>query len=105
MHFLSKFQRARRERNATPQDAVRYAFSTVGVALWVSSIILIVGFAVLAMSTFKINATLGLLTAITLACAIVADFLLLPPLLMALEGARRMTGLRPKPTRFAETME
>ncbi|MCH8112341.1 MAG: MMPL family transporter [Proteobacteria bacterium] len=88
VHFLSKYLRARRERSATSEEAVRYAFTTVGTALWVAAAILIAGFAVLFLSTFEINRVLGLLTAITLAVALVADFLLLPPLLMAIDGRR-----------------
>ena len=48
-------------------------------------IVLIAGFAVLAFSTFKLNAGMGLLTAIAIALALLADFLFLPPLLMKLE--------------------
>ncbi len=82
VHFLSKYARARRQRGDNTQDAIRYAFSTVGTALWVTSIILIAGFGVLALSAFKINQEMGVLMAITLACALVADFLLLPALLL-----------------------
>ena len=86
VHFLSKYQRAQKQYGATAEEAVRYAFSTVGTALWVTTAILIAGFAVLSFSTFKINATLGQLTAITLFMAIVVDFLLLPALVIALDG-------------------
>ena len=89
VHFLSKYLRARRDQGADAQAAVRYAFSTVGTALWVTSAILVAGFAILSLSTFQINATLGLLTAITLVCALIADFLLLPPLLMAIDRGKR----------------
>jgi predicted RND superfamily exporter protein len=82
VHFLTKYMRARRQRGNNTADAIRYAFSTVGTALWVTSLILIAGFAVLALSTFKINQEMGLLMAITLACALIADFLLLPALLL-----------------------
>ncbi len=85
VHFLSKYLRARRENNATSQEAVRYAFNTVGTALWVTSAVLVCGFFVLTFSDFKLNSGMGLLTAITIAFALVADFLLLPPLLMKLE--------------------
>jgi predicted RND superfamily exporter protein len=88
VHFLSKYQRAQKYHGADAEAAVRYAFSTVGTALWVTTAILIAGFAVLSLSTFKINATLGQLTAITLFMAIVVDFLLLPALLLALDGRR-----------------
>ena len=82
VHFLSKYVRAKRLRGASTEDAIRYAFSTVGTALWVTSLILIAGFAVLALSSFKINQEMGVLMAITLACALIADFLLLPALLL-----------------------
>jgi len=85
VHFLSKYLRARREQQLTPPDAVRYAFSTVGTALWVTSLVLIAGFMVLSQSPFKLNSDMGLLTAITIAFALAADFLFLPPLLMKVE--------------------
>ncbi|MDV7341794.1 MMPL family transporter [Terasakiella sp. A23] len=85
VHFLSKYTRARRERGASPQAAVRYGFNTVGTALWVTTAVLVLGFAVLAFSTFKVNADMGILTAITIAIALFIDFLLLPPLLMLFE--------------------
>ena len=85
VHFLSKYLRARREQQLAPPDAVRYAFSTVGTALWVTSLVLIAGFMVLTQSPFKLNADMGLLTAVTIAFALAADFLFLPPLLMKVD--------------------
>jgi predicted RND superfamily exporter protein len=85
VHFLSKYLRARREQGLDPQSAVRYAFHTVGSAMLVTSLVLIAGFLVLTHSGFKVNADMGLLTAITIAFALVADFLLLPTLLMKLD--------------------
>jgi len=82
IHFLSKYLRARREQGLNAEDAVRYAFSTVGVALWVTSAALVAGFLVLATSSFKLNSGMGLLTAIVIALALIVDFLLLPPLLI-----------------------
>lgn len=85
IHFLSKYLRARREQGLGAEDAVRYAFSTVGVALWVTSVALVAGFLVLATSSFKLNSGMGLLTAIVIAIALIVDFLLLPPLLIRLD--------------------
>jgi len=82
VHFLSKYLRARQEKGLNAEDSIRYAFSTVGVALWVTSIVLVLGFLVLAFSSFLINAQLGLLVFITISIALITDFLLLPPLLM-----------------------
>jgi hypothetical protein len=85
VHFLSKYLRARREKSLSPADAVRYAFHTVGTALWTTSIVLIAGFLVLTGSPFELNSGMGLLTAITIGLALLADFLLLPTLLMTLD--------------------
>jgi predicted RND superfamily exporter protein len=43
------------------------------------------GFLVLALSAFKLNSGMGLLTSLVIVIALIADFLLLPPLLMKLE--------------------
>ncbi len=85
VHFLSKYLRARRENGLSSEDAVRYAFRNVGMALFTTSVVLVVGFLVLALSSFELNAGMGLLTAIVISFALVADFLLLPPLLMAFD--------------------
>ncbi len=86
VHFLSKYLRARREEGLSSADAVIYAFSTVGRALAITSFVLIAGFLVLALSSFELNSGMGLLTAIVIGFALIADFLLLPPLLMKFEG-------------------
>lgn len=86
VHFLSKYLRARREKGYTPEQAVRYAFHTVAVALWVTTIVLCCGFGVLIFSTFKMNADMGLMTAMTLAIALIVDFLFLPALLLKIDG-------------------
>ena len=85
VHFLSKYLRARRENNLSSPDAVRYAFKSVGTALIVTSIVLVCGFFVLTFSDFRLNSGMGLMTAITILFALLADFLLLPPLLIKME--------------------
>jgi len=85
VHFLSKYLRARREEQLSTEDAVRYAFFTVGTALWVTSLVLTAGFLGLSRSAFEVNSGMGLLTAITIVIALIADFLFLPPLLMAVD--------------------
>ena len=88
VHFLSKYLRARREKGLDAEDAVRYAFSTVGLALVVTSLVLVCGFLVLTNSAFALNSNMAFMTAVTIVFAIVADFLLLPPLLMAIRRKR-----------------
>lgn len=85
VHFLSKYQRARKELGKSAEEAVRYAFSTVGVALWVTTLVLVAGFLVLAASDFNMNAHMGMFTALTIGIALVIDFLFLPALLISVE--------------------
>ncbi|MCK5525024.1 MAG: MMPL family transporter [Thiomargarita sp.] len=85
IHFLSKYLRAYREQKLSSTEAVLYAFKTVGMALWITTLVLVAGFAVLSLSPFQLNADMGLMTAITIALALIVDFLFLPPLLMLLE--------------------
>ena len=85
VHFLSKYQYARSALGKDPENAVRYVFATVGVAMLVTTTALVAGFLVLSLSTFAMNASMGLLTALVLAIALIADFTLLPSLLLWLE--------------------
>ena len=85
VHFLSKYQRARSEFGCAPPDAVHLAFRTTGRALLTTSLVLVAGFAVLALSSFQLNAGMGQLTALVIALALAADFFLLPPLLMKVD--------------------
>ncbi len=85
VHFLSKYLRARREQGSDVEAAIHYAFQTVGSALWISAAVLIVGFSVLAWSDFAINANLGMFVALTVAVALVVDFLVLPSLLLLVD--------------------
>jgi len=93
VHFLSKYLHARREKQANPKAAVHYAFGNVGSALWITTLVLVAGFTVLAQSTFSLNADMGLLTAITIFIALVVDFFFLPPLLMLLDKEKQAESL------------
>ncbi len=94
VHFLSKYRRARHEHNSTAEDAVRYAFQTVGRALFTTSAVLVAGFLILVLSPFIPTVQVGLLVALIITFALVADLLLLPSLLITLDR-------RANPTRSA----
>jgi hypothetical protein len=85
IHFLSKYLRARREENMDPAAAVRYAFNTVGTAMWVTTVALVAGFSVLTVSGYNVNAQMGLLSAITISLALLLDFFFLPALLLMMD--------------------
>ncbi len=82
VHFLSKYLRAKREKGYSTEKAITYAYTHVGKALVVSSIVLTVGFVVLMMSPFALNSDMAKLTTWIIAAALIVDFLLLPVLLL-----------------------
>nr|VFJ86497.1 MAG: hypothetical protein BECKLFY1418B_GA0070995_100361 [Candidatus Kentron sp. LFY] len=88
IHFLNKYLHARRKQNLESPDAVRYAFDRAGVALWTTSLTLVAGFLVLTLSSFSLNSSMGIMTAMIIVLALFTDFLLLPPLLMKWDGSR-----------------
>ena len=68
----------------------------MGLALLATSIVLVAGFTVLMFSAFTLNSQMAMMTAVTIVFAIVADFLLLPPILMALDGSRNKVEAAPE---------
>ncbi|MFD2179982.1 efflux RND transporter permease subunit [Veronia pacifica] len=81
VHFLTKYRYARLKGDDVEQ-AIRFAFETVGRALWVTTLVLVAGFSVLASSSFRVNADMGTMSAIVIFIALVVDFLLLPAALL-----------------------
>lgn len=105
VHFLSKYLRARRELNANAEDAVRYAFHNVGRALVVTTFILVIGFAILSTSPFRLNSWMGQLTAIVITFALLADFIMLPALLIAFDKGKGGKTIETKETKTKSVAE
>ena len=89
VHFLSKYLRARREYGRSVEQAVFYAFETAGQALFTTTIVLVAGFLIFAFSPFIPTAQVGVLTAMIIAFALVADLTLLPALLISIDRGSR----------------
>ena len=87
IHFLNRYLRARRDGKHA-SDAIRFAFRTVGRALFTTTAVLSAGFLVFATSGFQLTWTLGILVSTTLVIALIADFLLLPSLLLAIDRGK-----------------
>ena len=85
VHFLSKYRRAREEYGHDPQEAVRYSLKTAGRAIFTTTLVLVAGFLVFTLSPFLPTAGVGWLASLIIALALLADFLLLAPLLMAVD--------------------
>lgn len=92
VHLLSKFQLSLKEKSASAEDGIVYAFSHVGVALLICNCVLIAGFLILTASDFKLNSDLGLFTSLTFVLALIVDFLLVAPLLLRLFPGERDTA-------------
>ncbi len=90
VHFFSKYMRAREQLDKTSEDAVRYAFHTVAKPLVITTVVLVVGFSVLMMSNFTVNAKMGTMISATISIALIFDFLLLPALLMKFDKKKSL---------------
>ena len=88
IHFLTKYLRARREHGYSAEDAVRYAFDTVGRALVVTTIVLVSGFVILSQSSFGMNEGMAKVTTIIIISALIIDFLMLPAILLITAGSK-----------------
>ena len=91
IHFMTKYQRAR-NNGLLPSESVQFAFRSVGKALFATTIVFGLGFMVFGASGMSTNQALGLLVGMTVIIALAADFLFLPPLLMALDTTRETTA-------------
>ncbi|MAC77208.1 MAG: hypothetical protein CML66_04005 [Rhodobacteraceae bacterium] len=88
VHMMMTYIRQRR-LGYSPEEAVRRMLATVGTAVTLTSVTLVVGFSIIGLSSFAINEHLGALTALVVAMAYLADLILLPVLLVTAEGKRK----------------
>lgn len=92
VHFLTKYLKAR-QSGKSPEDSILYAFTLVGKAIITTTIVLASGFMVLAQSSFDVNASMGLMVAITIVIALIWDFLFLPALLLKMDKQTKSSTL------------
>ena len=91
IHFMTKYVAARKD-GLLPSESVQHAFRSVGRALLATTVVFGLGFLVFGASGLVTNQALGLLVGMTVVIALLADFLFLPPLLMALDGTRETSA-------------
>ena len=91
IHFMTKYVAARKD-GLLPSESVQAAFRSVGKALLATTVVFGLGFLVFGASGLVTNQALGLLVGMTVVIALLADFLFLPPLLMALDGTRETSA-------------
>lgn len=85
IHLLSHYLEARRAKGLSPDAAVRQTLKELVKPMVSSTVILVVGFGVLAFSNFELNRGMGLLSAVTIAIALLFDLFALPALLTVID--------------------
>ncbi len=92
IHFISRYRRGL-AAGLSEQEAVGETFTTVGVAIVVTTVILTAGFLVLTFSPFVMNWGMGLVTAMTIVFALLTDLLLLPAILIVFDKRKTHESL------------
>lgn len=106
-HFMMKFGEERHHASGNAIEAVLRTFRSVGLELWISSAVLVIGFLVLTFSDFAVIAKLGAMVAVIFIFAVATTFVMLPALMSllgrgpfggdAIDKAPRIPGARQQP--------
>ena len=85
IHYLHRFK-AERENGASVVLAIQESHGSIGLAMYFTSLTVIFGFSVLSFSNFIPTVYFGVLTALAMALALVANLTVLPALLLKIYG-------------------
>lgn len=85
IHYLHRYK-AERATGATVKLAIQNSHGSIGRAMYFTSLTVIFGFSVLSFSNFIPTVYFGLLTALAMALALVANLTVLPALLLRIYG-------------------
>jgi predicted RND superfamily exporter protein len=91
VHFMYNFQKYY-DKTPNPFYAVRETILGTGRALLITSLVLCTGFFVLMLASLKHLVRFGFFTGITILIALLADFLLVPALLVVLKQHPKTVG-------------
>jgi predicted RND superfamily exporter protein len=97
IHFMVRFEEEWKTLRATDLDsayreAIARTFHGTGQAIFVSSVLLAVGYSVLLVSQFPITQKFGLGMLVTVTGALLGDLFLLPACLMIFKPLRRLSA-------------
>lgn len=98
IHITTRYQRAKEHGAPTPRAALHYALNNAGHPVVMTSIMLMVGFAVLCLSSFTPTFRVGLLSMLLVFMALVFDLCVFPALLIVADRVgefRSETRARP----------
>ena len=87
IHFLAKYRQELITNNWEVKKSVYNALRETGVSMFYTSIVLFFGFSVFTVSNFGGTVALGALVSATLLFAMLSNLLLLPSMLLSLEGS------------------
>jgi predicted RND superfamily exporter protein len=87
IHFLTKYQATRRSGITDPAEAMRRTLAHVGPAMASTSIVLVLGFGVLTLSSFQMTSYLGWLSLVIVGVAPITDMIVAPALVVVFGGA------------------
>jgi len=77
-----------KEKGASPADAIREASAKIGKAIVASGLTTLFGFSALIASPFSMNSNFGIVTVMDVALALLATFIVFPPVIVTLDKWR-----------------
>jgi predicted RND superfamily exporter protein len=92
IHFLAKYRQELSITKFNVSKSVSISLMETGSSMMYTSIILFFGFIIFAFSDFGGTVALGLLTSITLLCAMITNLILLPSLLISFDSGKIRKG-------------
>jgi hypothetical protein len=96
IYFLSRFRQELQSKTQTYAGAIHATILETGRSMIYTNIILFAGFIIFALSDFGSTAALGILLSLTLLIAMLTNLLLLPAIMLSIEGkmAKKLLKLR-----------
>lgn len=88
IHYLHRF-RQELDASGSLDQAVKQAHSTIGKAMYFTTVVVVGGFFVLGLSNFLPTVYFGLLTALAMILALTANLVILPSLLVKVYGSNK----------------
>ena len=83
IHFLARYKQELINNNFNSLSATRESLKKVGVSMVYTSLILLGGFIVFALSKFQGTVTVGVISSITVIIAMISNLILLPSLIIS----------------------
>jgi predicted RND superfamily exporter protein len=84
LHLMYWYTRGVKQEGLGVAEAVRSAIERRGPAMLLSTLTLVMGFSVFGLSSFFVNVTLGVLTALVFSVGLIWDLIVTPSLLLLL---------------------